>query len=141
MSYGVIEYDKEGKPICEICKKSFNRVLAHVRQKHGMNEREYKMKFGFDVGAGICSKESSEKTRTKTLANYNKCIRKNLLSQGTKTRFTKGSIGRTKDKVSAQTRKMLKDRLKNPSMIKAMKASGRKVGTSGLGNATRWKNK
>ena len=53
MSYGIIEYDDSGKPICEICKKSFNRVLSHVRQAHQMSEREYKLAFGFDLVKGI----------------------------------------------------------------------------------------
>ena len=123
---------------CEICGQYFNRVISHVRQAHSMNEREYKIQFGFDLRKGICSKESSEKTREKTLLNYDKCINKNLLQKGEVSRFQKESPGRTKDKVSAQTRLMLKERLKQPEMVKKMKASGRQVGLSGLGNKTRW---
>lgn len=141
MAYGIIEYDDDGNPVCEICKKSFKRVLAHVRQKHFMNEREYKLQFGFDLGKGICSKDSSEKSRIKTLENFNKCIANNLLTKGATTRFVINSSGRTKDKVSEQTRKRLKARLKTKSMIAAMKKSGAAVGNSGLGNLTRWKNK
>lgn len=138
MSYGIIEYNEEGKPKCEICGQHFSRVLSHVRQAHSMNEREYKLQFGFDLGKGICSQASSEKTRLKTLANYDLVIGRNLLIKGENTRIAKGSMGRTKDKVSAQTRIALKDRLKNPKMIDAMKKSGSQVGKSGLGNLKRW---
>lgn len=139
MSFGKIEYDECGNPICEICKKSFKRVLSHVRQVHNMNEKEYKIMFGFDLSKGICSKESSEKTRDKTLLNYEKCISKNLISKGQKTRYNKDSEGRTKDKVQEQTRIRLKERLKEEKMVDAMKKSGHKVGKSGLGNLKRWK--
>ena len=138
MAYGKIEYDSEGNPKCEICGKHFLRVLPHVRQKHKIEERDYKIQFGFDLTKGICSKESSQRSREKTLLNYDKCIKKNLIVKGAKTRIEKGSVGRTKDKVSAQTRQMLKDRLKQPYMIEAMKKQGRKLGKSGLGNKKRW---
>lgn len=138
MSYGKIEYNQDGKPKCEICGDYFNRVATHVRQKHEINEKEYKRSFGFDLIKGICSKESSEKTRIKTLNNYNKCIEKNLIKNGLKTRFNEGHKGRTKDMVSEQTKKRLIERLKDPKMIASMKLSGKKVGESGLGNKKRW---
>lgn len=138
MSYGIIEYNEDGQPKCEICGCFFNRVLSHVRQKHNLNEKEYKLIFGFDLKKGICSQESSKKTSIKTLSNYNKCIQKNLISKGKRSRFKIGHSGRTKDKVSEQTKLMLKERLKEPYMIEAMKKSGRKVGKSGLGNIKRW---
>lgn len=138
MSYGIIEYDSEGKPICEICKKSFHRVLSHVRQVHQMSEREYKLEFGFDLSKGICSKESAKRSRETTFANYDKCISKNLIHCGKKTRFTVGHHGRTKDMVQEQTRLMLKKRLEELYMIKAMQKSGQNVGKSGLGNKIRW---
>jgi hypothetical protein len=136
--YGIIEYDSDGYPICEICKKSFKRVLSHVRQVHFMNEKDYKTEFGFDLYKGICSKESAEISRLRVYQNYNKCIENNLLLQGNKTRFKKNSSGRTKDKVSEQTRLMLIKRLKEPKMVQAMRDSGKKVGLSGLGNLKRW---
>lgn len=138
MSYGIVEYDDEGKPICEICKKSFKRVLSHVRQKHFINEKEYKLTFGFDLGKGICSKESSEKSKEAVYSNYDKCIGKNLIAAGNKTRFTDGHEGRIADKVQEQTRIRLKKNLKKPKMVAAMIESGRKVGKSGLGNKVRW---
>jgi hypothetical protein len=137
---GKIEFDEEGKPICEICGKSFKRVMAHVRMKHELTAVEYKQKFGFDLGKGICSAESSELTREKTLENYETVIKKNLLKKGVGSRFQHGDKGRTKDKVSEQTKIRLKDNLKKPKMIEVMKISGSKLGKSGLGNKKRWGN-
>jgi hypothetical protein len=140
MAYGEVEYDNNGKPICEICGKSFNRLLSHVRQKHEINEREYKLTYGLDLKKGICSKESSEKTRIKTLENFDKVIAKNLLKNGEKSRFKKGDKGRTKDKVSEQTRKRLVQHAKTNVSTEKRKELGRKLGLSGLGNKTQWGN-
>ena len=141
MSYGIIEYNEDGLVKCEICSLYFKRPIVHVRQKHFLTEREYKIQFGFDLKKGICSKESSAISREKVLENYDRCIKNNLEIKGAKSRFKKGDPGRTKDQVSAQTKKRLKDRLKEPYMVKAMKISGSKLGKSGSGNKKRWNKK
>lgn len=105
--YGIIEYNAEGKPKCEICEEYFDRVAAHVRQKHDISAREYKIKYGFDLKKGICSKESKIKSRERVLENYDKVVSDNLIKKGENTRFKEGSKGRTKEKVSEQTRLML----------------------------------
>ena len=138
MSKGKIEYDEDGLVKCEICGDHFHRVTSHARQKHDISARDYKIQFGFDLKKGICSKISAEKTRVTTLKNYDKCIGKNLLKGGASSRFKQGSVGRTKDKVSEQTRIMLKERLKQPKMIESMKKAGEAVGKSGLGNKKRY---
>ena len=114
--------------------------MAHVRQVHNMNEKEYKTAFGFELGKGICSKESSELSRERTLANYDKCIGKNLIIRGKKTRFSDGHHGRTSDMVQEETRLKMVARLNTPTMKEAMRKSGEKVGKSGLGNKKRWNN-
>lgn len=141
MANGIINYDADGNPICEICNKAFKRVVSHVRYKHDMGEREYKLQFGFDLRKGICSKESSEKSRVSTLANFDKCISKNLLVGGGKSRFKEGSKGRTKDQVSEQTKLMLIERIKQPYMQEAMRLNGIRLGKSGIGNTVRWAKK
>ncbi len=138
MAYGEIEYDSDGKPMCEICGKHFHRVICHVRQKHDMNERDYKKEFGFDLKKGICSLKSKEKSQKAVFDNYEKVVADNLIVKGAKSRFKNGDKGRTKDMVSAQTKKMLIKRLENPQMKQAMRLSGQKVGLSGIGNKTRW---
>lgn len=139
MSYGVIEYNEDGQPMCEICGKHFERVIAHARQKHHISEREYKLQFGFNLKKGICSKQSAEKSRERVFENYDKCIGKNLELLGEKTRFKVGSLGRTKEKVSEQTRLMLVERVRNNMTPETRKNIGKALGLSGLGNKTRWK--
>lgn len=138
MAYGIIEYNEDGQPMCEICGGYFSRVIVHARQKHHVSEREYKLQFGFNLKKGICSKESSQKSREKVFENYDKCIGKNLQLLGEKTRFKFGSEGRTQDKVSEQTRLMLVDRAKNNMLPQKRKELGRTLGLSGLGNKKRW---
>ena len=100
---GIIRYDEDGLPICEICGKSFHRVLSHARQKHDISAREYKKRFGLDIGKGICSQESHEKAHDRVYENFSKCIRGNLIKKGVNTRFQKGCQGRTADMMSTQT--------------------------------------
>jgi len=138
MSYGKIEYDSKGKPICEICGKSFKRVLSHARQKHDINERDYKVTYGLDLKKGICSEESSEKTRIKTLENFDKVIKDNLINKGSKSRFKNGDKGRTKDKVSEQTRIALVEHAKTNVSNEKRVELGRALGKSGLGNKAKW---
>jgi len=138
MKKGVVRYDADGLPICELCGKSFKRVLAHARQIHFINERDYKDQFGLDHNKGICSVDSSNLSRDRVYENFDKCIGKNLLNGGDRTRFKEGCIGRTRDMVSEQTRLALIKRLKTPEMVRAMKESGYRVGKSGLGNKKRW---
>jgi hypothetical protein len=139
MSYGIIEFNENGLPKCEICDQHFKRVLTHVRQKHQMTEKEYKTKFGFDLTKGICSEESSKKSRENTLLNFDRCIKKNLIEKGIKTRFNIGSEGRTRIKVSHQTRLRLIERLKEHKMIELMRINGKKLGETNLGNKIRWR--
>ena len=137
MAYGIVEYNQDGLPKCEICQKYFHRVLRHVCQKHFMTEREYKIMFGFDLKKGITSKESKQKSRDAIMRNYQQCINENL-SKGAKYRFKKGSAGRTREQVSAQTKLMLAERAKNSMSPETRKKRGQEVGLSGLGNKKRW---
>jgi predicted transcriptional regulator len=138
--YGRIEYNEFGNPKCEICGKHFMRVLNHVRQKHDMNEREYKKCFGFDLFKGICSKASSQRSRERVYEHYEKVVAENLLISGLSTRYIKNHKGRTKDKISFQTKLNLQNNYKNIALDKMIE-SGRRVGKSGLGNKKRWGDK
>ncbi len=113
MSIGIIKYNEDGLPMCEICGKHFKRVTYHVRQVHGISARDYKKAYGFDLIKGICSASSSQKTSEQTISNYEKVIVPNLLNGGKETRFKDGSKGRTKDKVSEQTYIRLKQLRQN----------------------------
>lgn len=110
MSIGKIEFDNEGKPVCEICKKSFHRLSTHVRQAHGMTARQYKMAFGLNISRGLCSSQSASATREKTLKNADRCIDQNLLKNGVGSRFKKGESLKKKY-VSEETKSMLQKRI------------------------------
>lgn len=141
MSYGIIEYNSDGLPKCEVCGKHFNRVLSHVRQKHSMTEREYKIMYGFDLKKGIISEQSRDKSRQAVLNNFETVVEQNLIIRGEKSRFINGSKGRTRDQVSAQTKIMLVERARKSMTDETRKQRGREVGLSGLGNSIRWTNK
>ena len=115
MSFGQIEYNEDGLPMCEICGKHFHRVISHVRQKHQMTAFEYKETFGLNNIKGVCSQASSDKTRKATMSNFDKVVTKNLLQNGKNTRFEKGSKGRTKEKVREQTKSRLISHIKEIS--------------------------
>lgn len=138
--YGVIEYDINGLPICEICGGSFNRVTSHVRQVHDMSAREYKEKFGFDVSKGICSIESSRKSRLAVIINWDKVVVINLLIKGEGTQFTKGDNATKGKKKSKQSCLRVSNELKKEKHKKRLTESGKKLGKSGLGNKVRWNN-
>lgn len=137
MSYGVIEYNHLGQPKCEICNKYFNRVLNHVYQAHNMVALDYKITYGFERGKGICSKESSDKTRQKAKDNYEISGKRNL-SLGKNSRFKKGHKGRTKDQVSYETKLKLIQHVKTNVPTEKRIELGRKLGKSGKGNLARW---
>lgn len=141
MAYGIIEYNADGLPKCELCGRYFNRVLSHVRQKHAMTEREYKIMFGFDLVKGITSAQSREKSRQAVLNNFETVVEKNLTKRGEQSRFKKGTEGRTSDQVSEQTKLMLADRARNSMTLETRKKRGREIGLSGKGNVKRWGNK
>lgn len=141
MAYGKIEYNDDGLPMCEECGMFFHRVTAHARQVHKISARDYKIKHGLDVGAGVCSEQSKELARQRVMENYDLCIAKNLIKGGKKTRRKKGDPGRTKDQISAQTMAELQVRLLNKVPKEKLIESGKKLGASGLGAKARWGNK
>lgn len=138
MAHGIIEYNSNGLPKCELCGKFFIRVLSHVRQKHNITAREYKKLYGFDLIKGIISEESRKKSREAVYKNYEEVISINLLHKGDKTRFKKGNQGRTRDQVSEQTKIMLTERAKNNMTAEHRRAKGGELGLSGKGNLKRW---
>ncbi len=108
-NYGKVEYSEDGKVICHICGKSFNKLLTHVWQAHGLSEKEYKLKFGLDLYKGLISENTKLKLQEAVKNNYDLVVTQNLVKNGKKSRFEKGSSGRTIDKISPQTYERLKN--------------------------------
>lgn len=90
---------------CKICNKEFRRVCGHVSQAHGISAREYKERFGFDVGRGLLEDDDRQHMRELALKNG---MDKQLKKVGEKTRFKKSQPGLGKYKRSEQTLKRLK---------------------------------
>ena len=86
--YGTVNYSPNGCPICHICGLAFEKLMNHVYYKHGMNEKEYKKKFGLN-SHGLITAELKQKLRDHVYNNP-KCITENLLQNGVKNRYYKG---------------------------------------------------
>lgn len=109
---GEVKYSPDGKVICHICGKAFNKVLSHATQYHGIQALDYKKEFGLNLGKGLISDSTKLKYQTSIELNYDTVVIENLIKRGEKTRFIVGSPGRTADKVSLQCRKEFSKRLR-----------------------------
>lgn len=112
-SPGEVIYDSEGRPICHICGRAYNKLMQHARLKHDLSALEYKKMFGLNVSKGIIAKKTTEILRHHVEKNYSSVVENNLLLNGKKTRFKNGHEGRTKEKLSLQALNDLKNRNKN----------------------------
>ena len=110
---GEIKLDDRDFPICHICGRAYKKLLTHVWQMHDMSEKEYKKKFELEVGNGILCQETKDKLQKAITENYDLVVKQNLLdnAKSQEHRFKDGSKGRTRDKVSLQTKNKLYDNL------------------------------
>ena len=110
---GEVKYDEMGRPICHICGRAFDKLLAHVKQRHKMDPADYKRKFELDSGKGIVSEKTRTILQQHVKDNYEVVVLENLKTGGVNTRFKNGDPGRTKDKVRLQTKNVLSNNFKN----------------------------
>lgn len=103
---GVIQYDSEGKPICHICGYAFNKLMSHVWQIHGMNEREYKTEFSL-LFSSIMSEEATDNARTGFNKHRETSI-EHLAKVSEATRFTKGHSAEANKRVCLQRAELLR---------------------------------
>jgi uncharacterized C2H2 Zn-finger protein len=94
MKYNEIEYNEKGLVKCEVCGLYFQRVSCHVNKAHGMSASEYKAKFGFKQGEGLCSEKSRQKTSKQSSSRYRMNKASLFIEMSKKTRFPKGICGR-----------------------------------------------
>ena len=117
--YGEIIYDDLGLIMCHICGKGGFKALGHhVRQVHlnvVSNMQEYKEMFGLDLKKGILA-ESTRKAKSEAV-RLNGTLQNLFRDASIDSRFKQGSKGRTKDKVSEQTRRKLVMHAKNLSKL------------------------
>lgn len=109
--YWQVEYNIDWLPICEICGKSFKKILSHVTQKHNLNAREYKIKYWLDVKKWICFEWTKKILQQRIKENYDLVVKDNLINHWKETRFSKWVLKwKKKSYVSEQTKQMLRER-------------------------------
>lgn len=70
---GEVHKDIEGKIICHICGRSYNKLGAHIVQKHKINTNKYKEKFELNRGQSLVSEPLREKYKdNKNIENIDK---------------------------------------------------------------------
>jgi hypothetical protein len=100
LSHNRENYDKialvphKDKIQCKICGLWYKKPLGHVFQRHGMDARQYKIKFGYPIKKGIVGKKLHN--RFVEMGKENPSWRVNLLIKGRKYRF---KIGHTLNKI------------------------------------------
>ena len=117
---GEILYDDDGRPICHVCGRAFDKLGQHVYNRHDMTADEYKEKFGLDRRVGLTSDKTKKKLQEAVKDNYSVVVEKNLLNNGVKTRFEKNNKHRTKEKVRLQTYTRLSERLKSINKLRVV---------------------
>lgn len=98
--YGEITYTENGDVICPFCGKAFRKIGMHFYYSHKMTSDEAFKKAGWDRNARATNINYREHMRS---VLQDKCVTENLLNAGMKTRFSVGSMGRPKEKISQMT--------------------------------------
>lgn len=68
MSKGIIRKDINGLIICEICNKSYRKLISHVIQTHKISGDEYRLRF--NIHENLMCEESKILARKKQYPNY-----------------------------------------------------------------------
>jgi len=104
---GVKYVTEDDKYVCHICGKAYKKLAQHAYNSHGMNEKEYKEKFGLDR-KGIVAKSTRDLLRKSVKDNYKLVVGENLIKGGADNRFKDGGEGRKAEKCRLETLKRLK---------------------------------
>lgn len=99
---GEVKYSPDGLVICHVCGKAYKKLMNHTWQIHGLTEKEYKLEFGLNATQGLICEETKQKMQIAVKKHYDKVVLNNLIKKGEKTRFFKGSEGRSRSKIRAQ---------------------------------------
>lgn len=103
--YGEITYTEEGDCICPFCGKAYRKLGGHFVQAHGLSSADAHKLAGWDRSAKATNVDYRNLMRRKL---QTKCVTVNLIQKGKRTRYTLGSAGRPKEKVSQMTLNRLK---------------------------------
>lgn len=66
---GEMHFDEEGKLICHICGRSYDKLASHIRGKHRISEKEYKERFGLNRTYRLTSEKIKEMFRDNPSVN------------------------------------------------------------------------
>lgn len=92
---GKIEYDENGRVICHICGRAFNRLGSHVKGSHNMTIAEYKTEFR------LCSRARTTEMNYSAMMSayaYKNGADSRIAEAGKNTRVKPGETYRRKDK-------------------------------------------
>ena len=63
--------ERNGKIMCYECGKWFKSISSHLRS-HNITAMEYKIKYGFNLSTGLCTKKISNEIRNRIISNGNR---------------------------------------------------------------------
>lgn len=114
---GEVHYDENGKIICHICGRGgFDKLVAHVQQRHGMGGNEYRSRYGLNKTQSLTSKSYHEACKNRGKADADR-VRKLLEIHRKSTQFKKGD-DRNKGRVlTPQALKKIEKRKKSNTAI------------------------
>lgn len=108
MAFGKIDYDHNGKVICDLCGRSFHKMSRHLKSIHKTTAQKYRRTFGLDRCAALMSKQSQINAKERVKRDWDVVVGA-LDRSRDETMFKEGNKGRTKDRVREQTRKRMKE--------------------------------
>lgn len=98
---GKVEVDDRGRIICHICGRAYDKLTAHVVQRHKMSKKEYTSKFSLNSGVKLTSETHRAVLRENIKVQENL---KDITEISKATRFKKGHTSPRKGKgASLQT--------------------------------------
>jgi len=89
---GAVYYAPNGDPICHICGQAHRKLGSHIRHRHGMSQSEYRDKFDLYRNTKLSNKDYQDVMHKYVDTYYDKVVKDNLISKGTKTRITSDRV-------------------------------------------------
>lgn len=91
---GVLARDEEGRVICHICGRAYDKLTLHIKQRHKMSKEEYLETYGLNRGAKLTSINHHHKLKEMIKVQPNL---QNIVEISKSTRFKKGQTSPRKN--------------------------------------------
>lgn len=134
---GEVAYSADGRIQCHICGEHFKKPMTHVVQKHGMTAYEYKKTFGLNTTHGLASQDTRELLQASS-RKHSDLMYRNIIQNGKKSRFKKGSGGRPKEMLSLQEYNRLIEYVKTNIPYEVRQKNMSELGKTGMGNIAKY---